>query len=239
MTPPEIARVGAEHGRHRLLQREAQVIHPAPGRGVHGDANAQQPLGGVDERLRQAPGHHPLGQELLGVGGPEAGHRRPAADAQIAHAARAVLEVGLEEEDRVAEPAVARASARRAVGPRSPRRPSWPPACETPPGSGAPAPRPRSGSARRAARWRPPGRWPAGRAPDRTIGRHARRRPWRPTAGKESPRPGSGRPARASWGTTRGGRDRSRAPARGGRTRRSRRPPPASCTWPPPGPPPR
>ncbi len=109
-----VPRVGAEHRRDRLLQREAQVIHAAPGRGVHGDPDAQQPLGGVDECLRQTPGHHPFGQELLGIAGAEAGRRRPPADAEIAHAARTVLQIGLEEKDRVAEPAVAR----RLLGPQ-------------------------------------------------------------------------------------------------------------------------
>ena len=50
----------------------------------------------------------PLARSSSGSRGPEPGHRRPAADAEIAHAARAVLQVGLEEKDRVAEPAVAR-----------------------------------------------------------------------------------------------------------------------------------
>ena len=50
----------------------------------------------------------PLACSSLGSRGAEARLRRPAADAEIAHAARPVLEIGLEQEDRVAEAAVAR-----------------------------------------------------------------------------------------------------------------------------------
>ena len=100
--------VGAQEGRDRLLHGEAQLVLPAPGRVVNGDADAQQPLVGGRERRRQALGHHALGLQLARVAGPEARHRGPAADAQIAHPAGAVLEVGLQQEDGVAEAAVAR-----------------------------------------------------------------------------------------------------------------------------------
>ncbi len=108
MTPPRSCASGHSSGRDRLLQREAQVVLAPPRGRVHRDADPQQPLGRGDEGLGQPPGHDPLVQQLLGVRRAEAGHRRPAPDAEVAHAAGAVLEIGLQQEDRVAEPAVTR-----------------------------------------------------------------------------------------------------------------------------------
>ena len=104
---PAIARLGVEHRRDRLLEGEAQVILAAPGRRVHRDPDPQQPVGRRPEGLGQPPRHHPLRLQRRGIGRPEAGRRRPPPHAEIAHPARPVLEVGLEQEDRVAEAAVA------------------------------------------------------------------------------------------------------------------------------------
>ena len=94
--------------RDRLLQREAQVVLPAPRRRVHQDADAHQPFRRGRERLGEPARHHALRQQLLRDRDvPKRAMRRPAPDAEIAQAARAVLEVGLEQEDRVAEAAVA------------------------------------------------------------------------------------------------------------------------------------
>ena len=68
--------------------------------------DAHQPLGRGRERLRQPARHHALGEQLLRIGRPEARHRGPAAHAQVAQPARPVLEVRLEQKDRVAEAAV-------------------------------------------------------------------------------------------------------------------------------------
>ena len=217
-----VARLGAQHGRDRLLEGEAQVILPPPRGGVHRDAHAQQPLGGGRERRREAPRHDALLLQLARVARAEARRGRPASDAQIAHAAGPVLEVGLEQEDRVAEAAVARALLGAQAQPRSPRRPSRDARAERRRGSASRGPRRPRGSARRAAPSRPPGPSRAARAPARTSARRGRRRPWRPTAGRGSPRRASGRRRPAARRTARAGRGPSKARARSGRSRPSR-----------------
>ena len=239
MTPPRSRASGQQDGRDRLLQREAQVIHPAPGGGVHGDPDPQQPLGGVDERLARRPVITPLASSSSGSEVPK----------------RAVAAQRPTQRSRMPPGPFLRSGSRRKMV--SPKR-LWRAVCSarrraTKSSAAVLATRLRNASRKRRAQLlvagQEPGveqgggrrrdRWPAGRAPGRTTGRHARRRPWRPTAGRGSPRPASGPPVRASWRTRPGGRDRSRAPAHSGRSRRSRRPPPACCTSPPPGRPPR
>ncbi len=100
--------VGAQDRRHRLLHGEAQLVLAPPGGVVHGDAHAQQPLARGLKRDREPLVHHPLGLQVARLAAAEARHRRPAPDAQIAHPARTVLQVGLEQEDGVAEAAVPR-----------------------------------------------------------------------------------------------------------------------------------
>ena len=102
-----IARVGVEHRRDRLLQREAQVILASARGRVHQDAHPHQPLDAAVNACASRPVITPMRQQLLRIGRAEAGLRRPATDAEIAQAARAVLQIGLEQEDRVAEAAVA------------------------------------------------------------------------------------------------------------------------------------
>src|SRR3982750_2559229 len=73
---------------------------------MHQDADTHQPLRRPREP-RPGPARHDAElEELLRIRRPEAGLRRPAPDAEIAQAARAILEVRLEQEDRVAEAAV-------------------------------------------------------------------------------------------------------------------------------------
>ncbi len=72
-----------------------------------------------------------------------------------------------------------------------------------------------------------------------TSGPRARRRPWRPTADRESPRPAPAPRPPGSWRTAPADRGRNTAPARSGRSRRSRGWPPASGTWRLPARPPR
>ena len=189
-----------------------------------------QPLARGHERLREPARHHALRQQLLRIGRPEARRRRPAAHAQIAQPARPVLEVGLEQEDRVAEAAVALlllgAQARDEVLGRRLRD------------AGAerrqelvgqrPVAGQEAGVEQRRRR-----RQVVGRQRQRLIvGAHrvARRRPWRPTAGTGSPRPASARRCPASWRTAPVGPGPRMARAPRGRSRRWRRWRPASCT---------
>ena len=62
---------------------------------------------GALERVGQPFGHHAQILQAPGIRGAESRHGGPAPHAQVAHPARAVLQVGLQQEDGGAEPAVA------------------------------------------------------------------------------------------------------------------------------------
>ena len=108
MTPPRSRASGYRIGAIASCSAKRRWSCRRPAVACISDADAHQPLGRGGERLRQPAGHHALGEQLLRIGRPEARHRGPAADAEVAQPARPVLEVGFEKKDRVAEPAVTR-----------------------------------------------------------------------------------------------------------------------------------